>query len=63
MPTIYIEQDGLSIEVNTTQISRTILIVRTRVKVEYHGAILVLRDQTLVHHIDGERANLIGPEN
>ena len=63
MPTIYIEQDGLSIEVSTTRISQTIVIIRTRVVVEYHGLDVVLRDQTVVHHVDGERANLIGPKN
>ena len=63
MPTIYIEQDGLHIEINTTRISWEIVIVRTRVEIEYHGANVVLRDQTVVHHIDGELANLIGPEN
>ena len=63
MPTIYIEQDGLHIKINTTRISQEIVIVRTRIDFSYHGANVVLRDQTVVHHIDGELANLIGPEN
>ena len=55
MPTIYIEQEDLSIEISTIQISQTIVIIRSRIVVTHHGLEVVLRDQAVVHHVVGEK--------
>ena len=51
MPTVYIEQDNLRIEVSTTQISLSIVIIWARVVVTYHGIKVVFQDQATVHHV------------
>ena len=63
MPTITILQDDLRVEVSTTQISQTIVIIRARIVVTHHGLEVVLRDQAVVHHVVPGIATLIGPEN
>ena len=62
MPTIYIEQEDLHIEVQTTEISATVVIIRCRVILDYHGLKVVLQDETIVYVVEG-LYSLIGPEN
>ena len=62
MPTIYIEQEDLHIEVQTTEISATVVIIRCRIVLDYRGLEVVLQDQTIVYIVEG-LYTLIGPEN
>ena len=51
MPTITILRDDLRVEVSTTQIGPSIVIVRARVVVTYQDIEVVLQDQATVHHV------------
>ena len=62
MPTIYIDQEDLHIEVQTTEISATVVIIRYRIVLDYRGLEVVLQDQTIVYIVEG-LYTLIGPEN
>ena len=62
MPTVYIEQEDLHIEVQTTEISATVVIIRCRIVLNYRGLQVVLQDQTIGYIVEG-LYTLIGPEN
>ena len=59
MPTIIIIQDDLRVEVSTTQIGLSIVIIRARVVVTYHGLEVVLQDQATVHPVIPEVTTLL----
>ena len=62
MPTIHIDQEDLHIEVQTTEVSETIVVIRCRIVLDYRGLEVVLQDETIVYIVEG-LYSLIGPEN
>ena len=62
MPTIRIDHDDVHIEIQTTEVSNTIAVIRCRVVLDYHGLKVVLQDETIVYIVEG-LYSLIGPEN
>ena len=60
MPTIHIDQEDLHIEVQTTEVSETIVVIRCRIVLDYRGLEVVLQDETIVYIVEG-LYSLIGP--
>ena len=62
MPIIYIDQEDVHIEVQTTEVSETVVIIRCRIVLDYRGLEVVLQDQTIVYIVE-RLYTLIVPEN
>ena len=59
MPTITILQDDIRVEVSTTRIGPSIVIIRACVVLTYHGIEVVLQDQVTLNHVYPGDATLL----
>ena len=59
MPIITILQNNVRVEVSTTRIGPSIVIILARIVLTYHGIEVVLQDQVTLNHVHPENTTLL----